>query len=68
MSAVKDELHHLAERLPESATWKDVLYEAWFRTQVEEGLEDARQGRFATDDEIKAAFEKHGVHAKKMGG
>ena len=28
-------------------------YEAWFRTRVEEGLEAARRGKFASNDEVE---------------
>ena len=35
---IRDQLHHLADELPTDATWKDVLYEAYFRQEVEAGL------------------------------
>ncbi|MBD5641915.1 MAG: hypothetical protein HDQ91_05810 [Desulfovibrio sp.] len=28
-------------------------YDAWFKAKVEEGLEDARQGRFASREEVE---------------
>ncbi len=58
---LKESLHQLADQLPESATWKDVLYEAYVHQEVEAGLEEARRGEFASDDEVKAAFAKWGV-------
>lgn len=36
-------------------------YEEWFVQQVQLGLDDADQGKFATDKEIKKRFSKWGV-------
>ena len=32
----------------------DPAYEAWFRSKVEAGLRDIREGRFVTHEQIKA--------------
>jgi predicted transcriptional regulator len=58
---LKKSLHQLADQLPDSATWKDVLYEAYVHQEVESGLEEARRGEFASDNEVKTAFAKWGV-------
>ncbi|MDE2069899.1 MAG: hypothetical protein KGJ04_01370 [Gammaproteobacteria bacterium] len=58
---LKEELHRLADHLPDGATWKDVLYEAYVRQEIEAGLEEARRGEFASDAEVKSAFAKWGV-------
>jgi len=63
-SDIRQELHALAERLPPQATWKDVAYEAYVRQEIEAGLEEARRGEFATDDEVKSAFAKWGVQVE----
>ncbi|MGH8119944.1 MAG: hypothetical protein ACRESK_04945 [Gammaproteobacteria bacterium] len=60
-SKLKQDLHALADQLPEGATWKDVLYEAYVRQEIDAGLEEARRGEFATDKEVKEAFAKWGV-------
>ena len=60
-SNIKQSLHDLAEQLPEDATWKDVAYEAYVRQEIEAGLAEAKAGRFASDDEVKEAFEQWGV-------
>ena len=62
MSAhIQESLHTLAEQLPEGAIWKDVAFEAYVRQEVEAGLDEARCGEFATEDELKSAFAKWGV-------
>lgn len=58
---LREELHALADCLPANATWKDVLYEAYVRQEIEAGLDEARRGKFATDEELKSAFAKWGV-------
>ena len=58
---IREALHNLADRLPEGATWKDVAYEAYVRQEIESGLEEARLGDFATDEEVRSAFAKWGV-------
>jgi predicted transcriptional regulator len=36
-------------------------YEEWFVQQVQQGLDEADQGQFATDQEVKKRFAKWGV-------
>lgn len=59
--AMRDELHALAERLPDTATWADVEEYVRFRAAVAEGKAAARRGEFATDKEVRAVFAKWGV-------
>ena len=61
---IRESLHSLADQLPEGATWKDVAYEAYVRQEIEAGLNEARRGEFATDDEVKSAFAKWGVQVE----
>jgi len=60
-ASVKQELHQLADTLPENATWDDVIEEARFRRAVEAGTHAADRGAFATDEEVRAAFARWGV-------
>lgn len=61
---LREQLHALADRLPENATWRDVLYEAYVRQEIEAGLEEAQRSQFATDEEVKSAFAKWGVQVE----
>lgn len=58
---IKQALHALADQLPEDATWKDVVYEAYVRQEIEAGLSEARRGEFASASEVREAFAKWGV-------
>ena len=58
---VKDALHALADQLPDSATWKDVAYEAYVRQEIEMGLAEAQRGEFTSDEDVKKTFARWGV-------
>ena len=55
-ASVKQELHQLADTLPDDATWDDVIEEARFRRAVEAGMHAADRDAFATDEEVRTAF------------
>jgi len=57
-------LHTLTEQLPRGATWKDVSYEAYVRQEIEAGLEEARRGEFASDEEVESTFATWGVQIR----
>lgn len=61
---LKEALHHLADELPENATWKDVAYEAYVRQEIEAGLAEARRGEFAREEDVKNTFAKWGVQVE----
>ena len=58
---VKQALHELADQLPDSATWNDVLHEAYLRQEIASGLSEADNGELASDDEVVQSFSKWGV-------
>lgn len=60
---VREELHNLAEQLPEEATWQDVFEHLRYRLAVAEGKEAARKEDFATENDVKRIFAKYGVKA-----
>ena len=64
VSNIKQALHAMADQLPDDATWKDVVYEAYVRQEIEAGLSEARRGEFASADDVQAAFAKWGVQVE----
>lgn len=50
---VKDELRALTERLPDDATWDDVLYEIYVTAKISAGLADAASGRTMSIQALK---------------
>jgi predicted transcriptional regulator len=56
MSTVKEEVRDLAERLPEEATWDDVMYELYVRQKIAAGIQAADEGRVVPHDEVRRRF------------
>ena len=48
----------MIEELPEEATLDDIEYHLFVRRKIERGLEDLKQGRTLTHEEIKERFKK----------
>jgi hypothetical protein len=51
---VKDEARRLIERLPDDATWDDLMHEIYVRQAIESGLEDSREGRVSDIEAVQA--------------
>lgn len=54
--SLREEVHRLAEELPEGATWDDVMYQVYVRRKIERGLDDMEAGRTISLEEIKREF------------
>lgn len=53
---VKQKAYHLLEKLPENATWDDLMYEIYVRQAIEAGLEDSKAGRTIDVKDVRAKF------------
>lgn len=53
---IKQEAHHLLEKLPKNATWDDLMYEIYVRQAIEAGLEDSNAGRTIDVRDVRAKF------------
>ncbi len=53
MTTVRDDTRKLAERLPDDATWDDVVYEIYVRQSIEAGLKDAEAGAVLSSDDVR---------------
>lgn len=58
---LKQEAHKLVDQLPENATWEDLMYEAYVRQAILEGMDAADRGEFASEEEVRRRFAKWGV-------
>lgn len=54
--SVKKEAARLVRKLPESASWDDLMYEILVRQKIEAGLADLRDGRKHDHVTIRKAF------------
>ena len=53
MNLVKDEAKKLIEKLPDSATWDDIMYELYVKKKIAAGLKAADEGRIISHEEVK---------------
>lgn len=53
---VKDEAKRLIERLPDNATWDDLMHEIYVRQAIEAGLDDSRDGKLTSVQEARMRF------------
>ena len=52
--SIREQMHSLADELPEDATWDDVSYEIYVRQAVENGMKASKEGRLIPADQAKA--------------
>lgn len=53
---IKKQAYHLLEKLPDNATWDDLMYEIYVRQTLEAGIEDSKAGRTTDVKEVRAKF------------
>lgn len=53
MATVKEEARQVIERLPEHATWDDLIYELYVRQKIAAGIKAADEGRVIPHEEVR---------------
>jgi predicted transcriptional regulator len=53
---VKTEAQAILDRMPENATWDDLMYEIYVRQAIDAGLEDSAAGRTMDVKDVRAEF------------
>ena len=56
MKNAKQEAREVIERLSDSATWDEVMYELYVRQKIAEGIRAADEGRVVSHEEVKKRF------------
>jgi len=56
MSTVKEESIHLIQSLPDTITWEDILYEMYVKMKIQKGMEDFKEGRTFSHEEVMKRF------------
>ncbi len=56
MSAIREEVRDLADKLSEEATWDDVMYELYVRQKIAAGIKAAEEGRVVPHEEVRRRF------------
>jgi predicted transcriptional regulator len=58
MQTVKQEVSELINRLPDNCTLEDIQYHLYVLQKIERGLEDAKEGRVYSQEEVEKMMAK----------
>ena len=53
MQNAKQAAREVINRLPDQASWDDIMYELYVKQKIEAGLKAAKEGRTLTQEEAK---------------
>jgi predicted transcriptional regulator len=53
MSQVKEQVRKLLDELPDTVTLEDIQYHLYVRQQIERGMQDVKDGRLHTQEEVE---------------
>ncbi len=53
MTTPKEAARQLIDRLPDQATWDDIMYELYVKEKIGEGLKAVKEGRVVSHEEAK---------------
>jgi len=56
MLTTKKQALEMIKRLPERATWDDIMYEIYVRKKISQGIKAADEGRVIPHEEVKKRF------------
>ena len=54
--SIKQEAHGLLEKLPDKATWDDLMCQIYVRQTIEVGIKDSDEGRTLDVKEVRKRF------------
>ena len=58
MPTAKKQVLEMVKKLPEKATWDDIMYEIYVRKKIEAGINAADEGRVVPHEDVKKRFIK----------
>jgi len=58
MSTAKDIVRKLLDRIPDDSTFEDIQYHIYVREKIEHGLDDIREGRLLSQEEVEKRMSK----------
>ena len=56
MSTAKEEARELLDRIPDGATWDDIMYQFYVEKKVERGIRDLESGNVVPHEEVKKRY------------
>ena len=56
MATIKEEAQKVIQKLPDGASWDDVMYEIYVRKKIDEGIKAADAGNLIPHAQVKKRF------------
>ncbi len=53
---IKEQAKEMIDKLPDNATWEDLMYEIYVQEAIEAGLEDSKAGRLTPIEDVRKEF------------
>jgi len=54
--SIKQEAYKILDKLPDKATWDDLMYQIYVRQTIEAGIKDSEEGRTVDVKEVRKRF------------
>ena len=54
--SIKQEAYRILDKLPDEATWDDLMYQIYVRQAIEAGIKDSEEGRTVDVQEVRKKF------------
>lgn len=54
--SIKQEAYRILDKLPDKATWDDLMYQIYVRQTIEAGIKDSEDGRTVDVKEVRKRF------------
>jgi predicted transcriptional regulator len=58
MPTAKKQALEMVKKLPDKATWDDIMYGVYVRNKIEAGIQAADEGRVVSHEDVKKRFIK----------
>ena len=52
-STIKAEARRIVDQVPDSASWKDLIYRLYVRQSIQAGIKDADEGRVESVEDVR---------------
>ena len=56
MATIREEAQKVIQKLPDEASWDDVMYEIYVRKKIDAGINAADAGNLVPHDQVKKRF------------
>lgn len=58
MQNAKDTARQLIDKLPDTATLNDIMYELYVKQKIERGLQDSREDKIISHEDVKKRYQQ----------